>query len=80
MDVFKEVSILDLINKNEVTLDEDIIYDYINGKRIIVTGAGGTIGSELVRQCIKYKPALLVMIDKHENSIMKIERRFQQTN
>ena len=55
-------------------LDEEIINDYINGKRIMVTGAGGTIGSELVRQCIKYKPALLVIIDKHENSIMKIER------
>ena len=50
-----------------------IINDYINGKRIMVTGAGGTIGSELVRQCIKYKPALLVVIDKHENSIMKLK-------
>ena len=74
LDVFKEVSILDLLSKNDVILDEGIINDYINGKRIMVTGAGGTIGSELVRQCIKYKPALLVIIDKHENSIMKIER------
>ncbi len=82
LDVFKEVSILDLISKNEVALDEDIINKYINGKRIMVTGAGGTIGSELVRQCIKYKPALLVVIDKHENSIMKIEREVlsKQTN
>ena len=82
LDVFKEVSVLDLISKNEVTLDEDIINDYISGKRIMVTGAGGTIGSELVRQCIKYKPALLVIIDKHENSIMKIEREIlsKQTN
>ena len=51
LDGLKEVSMLDLISKNDVYLDEDLINDYINGKRILVTGAGGTIGSEIVRQC-----------------------------
>ena len=82
LDGLKEVSILDLIGKNEVSLDENLIHQYIHGKRILITGAGGTIGSELVRQCLKYEPALLVIIDKHENSLMKIEREVlsQQTN
>ena len=82
LDGFKEVSILDLIGKNEVSLDENLINDYIHGKRVLITGAGGTIGSELVRECLKYEPALLVVIDKHENSLMKIEREVlaQQTN
>ena len=82
LDGLKEVSMLDLISKNDVYLDEDIINDYINGKRILVTGAGGTIGSEIVRQCLKYQPALLVIVDKHENSIIRIEREVlgKQTN
>ena len=82
LDGLKEVSMLDLISKNDVYLDEDIINDYINGKRILVTGAGGTIGSEIVRQCLKYEPALLVIVDKHENSIIRIEREVlgKQTN
>ena len=82
LDGLKEVSMLDLISKNDVYLDEDLINDYINGKRILVTGAGGTIGSEIVRQCLKYEPALLVIVDKHENSIIRIEREVlaKQTN
>ncbi|MBI86890.1 MAG: hypothetical protein CMG63_02290 [Candidatus Marinimicrobia bacterium] len=82
LDGLKEVSILDLIGKNEVSLDEETINEYIHGKRILITGAGGTIGSELVRQCLKYEPALLVLIDKHENSLMKLEREVlsQETN
>ena len=82
LDGLREVSILDLIGKNDISLDEDLISDYIHGKRILITGAGGTIGSELVRECLRYEPALLVIIDKHENSLMKVEREVlsQQTN
>ena len=45
LDGLKEVSILDLIGKSEVSLDENLIHTYIHGKRILITGAGGTIGS-----------------------------------
>jgi len=78
----KEVSILDLIGKNEVPLDENLIKEYIHGKRILITGAGGNIGSQLVRECLKYEPALLVILDKHEHSLIKIEREVlaQDTN
>ncbi len=70
----KEVSIIDLLGRNEVTLNEGLIKDYITGKRILITGAGGSIGSELVRQCIKFEPALLVMLDNSEYNLFQIER------
>ena len=70
----KEVSIIDLLGRNEVQLDNLAIKKYIQGKRILITGAGGSIGSELVRQCIKYEPALLVMLDNSEYNLFKIER------
>ena len=70
----KEVSILDLIGRNEVALDETLIKDYIHGKRVLITGAGGNIGAQIVRECLKYEPALLVLLDKHEHSLIKIER------
>ena len=69
----KEVSIIDLLGRNEVTLNEGLIKDYIAGKRILITGAGGSIGSELVRQCIKFEPALLVMLDNSEHNLFQIE-------
>ena len=51
-----------------------MIKDYLQGKRILITGAGGSIGSELVRQCLKYEPALLVMLDNSEYNLFNIER------
>ena len=71
---FKEVSLIDLLGRSEVVLDKELITDYINGKRILITGAGGSIGSELVRQCLKYEPALLVMLDNSEINLFDIER------
>jgi len=70
----KEVSIIDLLGRNEIQLDDLLIKKYIQGKRILITGAGGSIGSELVRQCIKYEPALLVMLDNSEYNLFNIER------
>ena len=55
-------------------LDKGLISDYINGKRILITGAGGSIGSVLVRQCLKFEPALLVMLDNSEINLFDIER------
>ena len=50
------------------------IKNYIHGKRVLITGAGGNIGAQIVRECLKYEPALLVLLDKHEHSLIKIER------
>jgi FlaA1/EpsC-like NDP-sugar epimerase/lipopolysaccharide/colanic/teichoic acid biosynthesis glycosyltransferase len=79
---FREVSLIDLLGRDEVTLDESLISSYIHGKRIMITGAGGSIGSELVRQSLKYEPALLVMLDNSEFNLFEIEREILhlQTN
>tara|TARA_Y100000768_G_scaffold131607_1_gene97874 strand:+ start:3229 stop:5814 length:2586 start_codon:yes stop_codon:yes gene_type:complete len=70
----REVSIIDLLGRNEIEIDDESINKYIKGKRILITGAGGSIGSELVRQCLKYEPALLVMLDNSEYNLFNIER------
>ena len=67
---YLHLSLVDLLGRDEVKLDESSISNYINGKRIMITGAGGSIGSELVRQCLKYEPALLVMLDISEFNLL----------
>tara|TARA_Y100001958_G_scaffold160115_1_gene166505 strand:- start:2197 stop:3891 length:1695 start_codon:yes stop_codon:yes gene_type:complete len=71
---FREVSILDLLGREEVKLDIDSINTLLKGKRVLVTGAGGSIGSELVRQCIKYDPSVLVMLDSSELNLFELDR------
>ncbi len=71
---FREVSLLDLLGREEVELDKKSINKFIKGKRVLVTGAGGSIGSELVRQCIKFKPSVLVMMDTSELNLFQIDR------
>ena len=66
--------ILKLLGKSEVNIDSKSIKKYLHGKRILITGAGGSIGSELVRQSLKYDPALLVMLDNSELNLFQIER------
>ena len=71
---FREVSLLDLLGREEIKLDKSSINDFIKGKRVLVTGAGGSIGSELVRQCIKFEPSILVMMDISELNLFEIDR------
>ena len=71
---FREVSVIDLLGRDEIILDKNSIKNFILGKRVIVTGAGGSIGSELVRQCIIYEPSLLIMLDISELNLFQIER------
>ena len=70
----KEVSVLDLLGRNEVEIDDSAINKYLKGKRVLITGAGGSIGSELVRQCLRFEPALLVILDNSEYNLFNIER------
>ena len=71
---FREVSLVDLLGREEVTLDIGSIHEFIHGKRILITGAGGSIGSELVRQCLKYDPAVMVMLDLSEYNLFEMDR------
>ncbi|MDA9935067.1 polysaccharide biosynthesis protein [Candidatus Marinimicrobia bacterium] len=71
---FREVSVIDLLGRKEIILDKNSISGFLKGKRILVTGAGGSIGSELVRQCIKFNPSVLLMLDISELNLFEIDR------
>ena len=70
----RDVSYLDLLGREEVQLDIDAIEDLIKGKRILISGAGGSIGSELVRQCLEYDPGSLILLDNSEQNLFTIEQ------
>ena len=70
----REVSVIDLLGRNEVEINDSAINKYLKGKRVLITGAGGSIGSELVRQCLRFEPALLVLLDNSEYNLFNIER------
>lgn len=76
-----EVHVEDLLSRNVVDLDMEGINDFISGKRVMVTGAGGSIGSELVRQILNYNPASILLVDIYENGIydlqMELNRKYQ---
>jgi FlaA1/EpsC-like NDP-sugar epimerase len=73
----REVRFEDLLGRLPVNLDEANIKDYIMGKRILVTGAGGSIGSELCRQIIKYNPESIVLFDASEPNLYAIQMEFE---
>src|SRR5690606_10272810 len=74
----REVDIDDLLGREPVKLDTDAILDYLSGKRVMITGAGGSIGSELVRQICRFNPAELILFGHGENSIYALERELDR--
>ncbi|MDN6664499.1 MAG: polysaccharide biosynthesis protein [Tetragenococcus koreensis] len=70
----KEIDVVDLLGRDEAELDVDSIKDQITDKTILVTGAGGSIGSEITRQVIKFNPRQLILLGHGENSIYLIHR------
>ena len=70
----REINIEDLLGRKEIQLQNSELEQLIESKRILVTGAGGSIGSELVRQLIRYNPATIVMMDISENSLYELQQ------
>ena len=70
----KTIDVVDLLGRDEVKLDIESIKDQITDKVILVTGAGGSIGSEICRQIIQFNPAKLLLLGHGENSIYLIDR------
>jgi len=68
----KEVEIEDLLPRDEIKVDMDAIGAMLTGKRVLITGAAGSIGSEMVRQVAVYKPAELILIDQAETPMHDI--------
>lgn len=73
-----DISIEDLLGRGEIKLQQEEIGSYIGNRVIAVTGAGGSIGSELCRQIVRFKPKQLVMIDINENSLYMLEQEFNR--
>ena len=69
----RDVDIEDILGRDPVKLDNKKIGTLIEGKTILITGAGGSIGSELCRQIIKYNPSKMVLFDIYENNLYDIE-------
>ncbi len=70
----REVSVEDLLGREEVKLDTDSIFSYLKGKTVMVTGGGGSIGSELSRQILKYDPKRLIIFDIYENNMYDLQQ------
>jgi len=80
----RDVQIEDLLGRDEVKLNTNEISDYIMGKKVLVTGGGGSIGSELCRQIVKYHPSELIVLDIYENNAYdlqnELKRKYEHIN
>ena len=75
---FQEIDIADLLGRPEVVLNQEELNTYFEGKTILVTGAGGSIGSEICRQIARFSPKRLLLLGHGENSIYLIHRELQE--
>ncbi len=73
----RDVDISDLLGRDEVQLDLDLIEKFLKDKVILVTGAGGSIGSEMCRQVCRFSPKQLLLIEQAENPLFFIERELR---
>lgn len=80
----RPVSYEDLLGRDPVKVDQEGLEDFIRGKAVLITGGGGSIGSELCRQIVAYKPEKLIIFDIYENNAydiqMELERHFPDVN
>ncbi len=74
----REISIEDLLGREHIELNKEQIRQYLTGKRVLVTGAAGSIGSELCRQIMKMEPEKLILYERVENEIYRIDNEFSQ--
>lgn len=70
----RDINIDDLLGRDPIRFDNNEIRGFIYGKRCMVTGGGGSIGSELVRQIAKYNPAKIIIVDIYENNAYEIQQ------
>lgn len=75
---FREIDVVDLLGRDEVKLDMNTIQNQIANQVILVTGAGGSIGSEICRQVMNFSPKKLLLLGHGENSIYLIEKELRQ--
>ena len=73
----RQVRIEDLLEREPIRLDKEIIKEQTQGKKILVTGAAGSIGQEIVRQLAKYNPSLLICFDQAESPLHELDLELQ---
>jgi FlaA1/EpsC-like NDP-sugar epimerase len=74
----RDISYADLLGREEVVLEQDRIGGYLGGATVLITGGGGTIGSELCRQVLRFNPERLILLDAGEENLYSIETELQQ--
>lgn len=76
----RDVNYEDLLGRPPVELEHPAVAEYLEGKTVLVTGAGGSIGSELVRQIIRFNPARLILIDAGEENLFTIQMELKNVH
>ena len=79
MEVLRDVDIDDLLGREPVVLDQKPIEDFLQNKKVLITGAAGSIGSELCRRVAKFKPSLLLILDQDETGIFNISAELKES-
>ena len=74
----RDVEVEDLLGREPITVDMNSILGYVQNKKVLVTGGGGSIGSELCRQIAAHKPKQLIIIDIYENSVYDVQQELKQ--
>lgn len=78
IDQIHEVKIEDLLGRNPISLKNKFVNQELSGRSILITGAAGSIGSELVRQIVRYNPAKLILLDQSESGLFEIENEIRE--
>ena len=73
----RDVEVEDLLGRDPIEVDLNSILGYVKGKKVLVTGGGGSIGSELCRQIASHQPSQLILLDIYENSVYDIQQELQ---
>jgi len=75
----REVDVVDLLRRDPVRLNIEEIAGYLENRVVLITGAGGSIGSEIVRQVARFRPERVILLGRGENSLYQIEREIERT-
>ncbi|HYN22841.1 MAG TPA: nucleoside-diphosphate sugar epimerase/dehydratase, partial [Thermoanaerobaculia bacterium] len=74
----RDVAVETLLGREPIYLDQTELDRFLGGKRVLVTGAGGSIGSELARQVARFRPSLLLLLDRAEGALFETDRELRQ--